>query len=72
MEGELQGAVRLIETFEERNEILMILELMHGDLTSPEIKVSDLPKILVDILVGLRDLHFKAYIHFDIRPGGND
>jgi serine/threonine protein kinase len=47
----------------------MILEFMHGDLMSSQISLDDVPQILVDILIGLRDLHSKKFVHFDIRPG---
>ena len=47
----------------------MILDLMHGDLTSQKITLQDLPKIIVDITAGLRDLHSRGFVHFDIRPG---
>lgn len=47
----------------------MILDLMHGDITSKIVCLKDLPVIIVDIVAGLRDLHFKKFVHFDIRPG---
>ena len=64
--------VRLVETFEEGNEILMILDLLQGDLTSRRVGLQDLPRILKDILLGLRQLHHLGFVHFDIRPGKSD
>lgn len=70
--NELDGLVRLREAFHERGEILLVLELMHGDLNQIGIGWEDVVQILKDVLETLCGLHKKGFVHFDVRPGENN
>lgn len=68
---DLGGIVKLEEVFEERGEILLVLELMQGDLNKKEINEHEVVFILKDVLASLKEIHKKGIVHFDIRPGRN-
>ena len=69
---ELSGLVNLREVFHERGEILLVLELMNGDLNRLKLDSKDVLEVLYDLLETLSALHKKGIVHFDVRPGENN
>jgi serine/threonine protein kinase len=61
----------LEEVFQERGEILLVLELMEGDINKVQIDENEILKILRDVLLSLKEMHRRGIVHFDIRPGRN-
>lgn len=61
--------ISLKEGFKESNEIMLVLELMEGDLGHFDIGVKHIPQILKEIVPVLKKMHQFGYVHFDIRPG---
>lgn len=67
-----KNLVTIFTGFKEEKELFLILELMDGNLKDKRLKLDDLEKIIFDIVKGLKEIHSKGFVHFDIRLGNHN